>query len=111
MIVYKTPFEQPQVKTQSFEFTLAVKSRQVPLKRLTYPVPETGCLGKHLTLKLGSQTRFGPAEEWIHKIDYQVNDQSRQKFAQAIQTEWSERDPSKLAPTYSGIRPKLGKPK
>jgi hypothetical protein len=29
--------------------------------------------------------------EWIDKIEYQVNDQSRQKFAQ----------------TYSGIRPKL----
>jgi L-2-hydroxyglutarate oxidase LhgO len=83
---------------------------QVPFKRLIYPVPETGGLGIHLTLDMGGQARFGPDVEWIDKIDYQVNDQSRQKFAQAIQTYWPECDPSKLAPTYSGIRPKLGTP-
>ena len=80
----------------------------VPFKRLIYPVPETGGLGIHLTLDMGGQPRFGPDVEWIDKIDYQVNEQSRQKFAQAIQTYWPECDPSKLTPTYSGIRPKLG---
>lgn len=83
---------------------------QVPFKRLIYPVPETGGLGIHLTLDMGGQARFGPDVEWIDKIDYQVNDQSRQKFAEAIQTYWPACDPSKLAPTYSGIRPKLGTP-
>jgi L-2-hydroxyglutarate oxidase LhgO len=81
---------------------------QVPFKRLIYPVPETGGLGIHLTLDMSGQARFGPDVEWIDKIDYQVNDKSRQKFAQAIQTYWPACDPSKLAPTYSGIRPKLG---
>ena len=83
---------------------------QVPFKRLIYPIPETGGLGIHLTLDMGGQARFGPDVEWIDKIDYQVNDLSRQKFAQAIQTYWPACDPSKLAPTYSGIRPKLGTP-
>ncbi len=82
----------------------------VPFKRLIYPVPETGGLGIHLTLDMGGQGRFGPDVEWIDKLDYQVNDQSRQKFAQAIQAYWPACDPSKLAPTYSGIRPKLGTP-
>ncbi len=80
----------------------------VPFKRLIYPVPETGGLGIHLTLDMGGQARFGPDVEWIDKIDYQVNDQSRQRFALAIQTYWPACDPSKLASTYSGIRPKLG---
>ncbi|MFY8126578.1 MAG: NAD(P)/FAD-dependent oxidoreductase [Hydrogenophaga sp.] len=83
---------------------------QVPFKRLIYPVPETGGLGIHLTLDMGGQARFGPDVEWVDKIDYQVNDISRQKFAQAIQTYWPACDPSKLAPAYSGIRPKLGTP-
>lgn len=83
---------------------------QVPFKRLIYPVPEKGGLGIHLTLDMGGQARFGPDVEWVDKIDYQVNGQSRQKFAQSIQTYWPACDPSKLAPTYSGIRPKLGTP-
>jgi L-2-hydroxyglutarate oxidase LhgO len=83
---------------------------RVPFKRLIYPVPETGGLGIHLTLDMGGQARFGPDVEWIDKIDYQVNDLSRQKFAQAIQTYWPTCDPSKLSPAYSGIRPKLGTP-
>lgn len=83
---------------------------QVPFKRLIYPVPETGGLGIHLTLDMGGQARFGPDVEWVDKIDYRVNDLSRQKFAQAIQTYWPACDPSRLAPTYSGIRPKLGTP-
>jgi L-2-hydroxyglutarate oxidase LhgO len=83
---------------------------KVPFKRLIYPVPETGGLGIHLTLDMGSQARFGPDVEWVDKIDYQVNDKSRQRFAQAIQTYWPACDPSKLSPTYSGIRPKLGTP-
>lgn len=83
---------------------------KVPFKRLIYPVPEKGGLGIHLTLDMAGQARFGPDVEWIEKIDYQVNDQSKQKFADAIQTYWPECDPSRLAPTYSGIRPKLGSP-
>jgi L-2-hydroxyglutarate oxidase LhgO len=83
---------------------------QVPFKRLIYPVPEAGGLGIHLTLDMGGQARFGPDVEWVEKMDYQVNDQSKQKFALAIQTYWPECDPSKLAPAYSGIRPKLGTP-
>lgn len=83
---------------------------QVPFKRLIYPVPETGGLGIHLTLDMGGQARFGPDVEWINKIDYQVNDLRRQKFAQSIQIYWPACDPSKLVAAYSGIRPKLGTP-
>lgn len=83
---------------------------QVPFKRLIYPIPETDGLGIHLTLDMSGHARFGPDVEWIDKIDYEVNNQSRQKFAQALQTYWPACDPSKLVPAYSGIRPKVGTP-
>lgn len=83
---------------------------RVPFQHLIYPVPEMGGLGIHLTLDMGGHARFGPDVEWVDKIDYQINDRSREKFAQAIQAYWPECDPSKLAPAYSGIRPKLGTP-
>lgn len=82
---------------------------QVPFERLIYPVPETGGLGTPHS-RHGWQARFGPDVEWIDKINYQVNDKSRQRFAQAVQTYWPACNPSKQAPTYSGIRPKLGTP-
>jgi L-2-hydroxyglutarate oxidase LhgO len=81
---------------------------KVPFQRLIYPVPEVGGLGVHLTLDMGGQARFGPDVEWVEKIDYQINDQSKQKFAQAIQAYWQACDVTKLVPAYSGIRPKLG---
>lgn len=83
---------------------------KVPFKRLIYPVPDTGGLGIHLTLDMSGQARFGPDVEWIDEINYEVNEQSKQKFAQAIQSYWPCCDVTKLAPAYSGIRPKLGTP-
>ncbi len=81
---------------------------KVPFSRLIYPVPETGGLGIHLTLDLNGQARFGPDVEWVDEIDYQVNESSRHKFAEAIQTYWPSCQADQLMPAYSGIRPKLG---
>jgi L-2-hydroxyglutarate oxidase LhgO len=82
----------------------------VPFKRLIYPVPVSGGLGVHLTLDMGGQARFGPDVEWVERIDYRVDNLSKQKFFQAIRTYWPACDQSKLSPAYSGIRPKLGSP-
>jgi len=81
---------------------------KVPFQRLIYPVPEAGGLGIHLTLDLNGQARFGPDVEWISQIDYQVNNNAKTKFAQAIQRYWPECDPARLQPGYVGIRPKIG---
>jgi L-2-hydroxyglutarate oxidase LhgO len=83
---------------------------KVPFQRLIYPVPEVGGLGIHLTLDMEGQARFGPDVEWVDKIDYQINDRSKLKFAQAIQSYWEACDETRLFPAYSGIRPKLGSP-
>ena len=81
---------------------------KVPFSRLIYPVPEMGGLGIHLTLDLNGQARFGPDVEWIDVLDYQVNENSRYKFAQAKKTYWPSCQTDRLMPAYSGIRPKLG---
>jgi L-2-hydroxyglutarate oxidase LhgO len=81
---------------------------KVPFNRLIYPVPETGGLGIHLTLDLNGQARFGPDVEWTDELDYQVNENLRYKFAQAIKTYWPSCQADRLTPAYSGIRPKLG---
>lgn len=83
---------------------------RVPFKRLIYPLPEVGGLGIHLTLDLAGQARFGPDVDWIDEIDYRVDPARTAAFAAAIQTYWPDLDPSRLAPAYSGIRPKLSGP-
>jgi L-2-hydroxyglutarate oxidase LhgO len=83
---------------------------RVPFKRLIYPLPEPGGLGIHLTLDLAGQARFGPDVEWIEKIDYRVDPGRATAFAAAIRRYWPDLDPSRLGPSYSGIRPKLSGP-
>lgn len=83
---------------------------RVPFKRLIYPLPEPGGLGIHLTLDLAGQARFGPDVEWIDEIDYRVDPGRAAAFAAAIQRYWPDLDPARLAPAYSGIRPKLSGP-
>lgn len=83
---------------------------RVPFSRLIYPLPEPGGLGIHLTLDLAGQARFGPDVEWIDEIDYRVDPGRAGAFAAAIRRYWPDLDPSRLAPAYSGIRPKLSGP-
>ncbi len=87
-------------------------SGRVPFKRLVYPVPDPGGLGVHLTLDLAGQARFGPDVEWLtnsnpNEIDYQVNPKHQDQFYQYIKTYWPGIDLNKLAPGFSGVRPKV----
>jgi len=88
-------------------FSLSGKS---PFRRLVYPLPEPGGLGIHLTLDLAGQGRFGPDVEWVGEIDYRVDSGRAEAFARSIQRYWPGLEPSRLSPSYSGIRPKLSGP-
>lgn len=90
----------------------------IPLKNITdkliYPVPNPNAvsLGTHLTFDLGGQVRFGPDLEWLdvdnaHNIDYTPNPHNLQLAFEAIQTYFPSIKLGDLAPSYSGIRPKL----
>jgi L-2-hydroxyglutarate oxidase LhgO len=83
---------------------------RAPFARLIYPVPEPGGLGVHLTLDLAGQARFGPDVEWIDTIDYSVDAARAERFYPAIRRYWPALPDGALAPTYSGIRPKIVPP-
>ena len=84
----------------------------VPFRRLIYPLPEPGGLGVHLTLDLAGQGRLGPDVEWLSndnpaEIDYAVRPGIGQDFAARARDWWPDVDAARLAPAYSGVRPKL----
>lgn len=78
-----------------------------PFSQLIYPLPEAGGLGTHLTLDLGGQARFGPDVEWIDGVDYTVDAGRAERFYRSIRRWWPALADGALAPTYSGVRPKI----
>lgn len=80
---------------------------RVPFSRLIYPVPERDGLGVHLTLDMGGAARFGPDAEWVEGIDYGLDPARGDGFYAAIRRYWPGLRDGALAPSYSGVRPKL----
>ena len=85
-------------------FTYPGKS---PFRHLIYPVPIDGGLGIHATNDLAGNVRFGPDVEWVDSIDYSFDSTRKDRFAEAISTYFPSLQGGKLAPAYTGIRPKL----
>ena len=81
-----------------------------PFRHLVYPVPIDGGLGIHATNDMGGSARFGPDVEWIDKIDYDFDDSRKARFVEAIRHYFPGLDEARLAPAYTGIRPKLSRP-
>lgn len=85
-------------------------SGQSPCQRLIYPLPEPGGLGIHLTIDLGGQAKFGPDLRWIDRIDYAFDDSRFERFLAAIREYLPDIAADRLAPDYTGIRPKIAGP-
>ena len=85
-------------------------STRSPFSHLIYPVPEPGGLGVHLTLDMAGQARFGPDVEWVERVDYAVDPARAERFYPAIRRYWPTLPDGALAPSYSGIRPKIVPP-
>ena len=89
---------------------------RAPFSHLIYPVPVDGGLGVHATLDLAGSVRFGPDVEWLppgtdpQDIDYSVPAHRGAAFEEAVRRYWPGLPRSRLAPDYSGVRPKLGGP-
>jgi L-2-hydroxyglutarate oxidase LhgO len=81
-----------------------------PFKHLVYPLPAGGGLGIHATNDLSGAVRFGPDITWIDGIDYSFDERRKSAFVKAIKTYFPDLDEERLAPAYTGIRPKLGGP-
>lgn len=88
-------------------FTAHIKS---PFSRLIYPVPNTASLGIHVTLDMAGQIRFGPDQEWVDEINYELDPTRADAFYEAIRRYYPELEDRSLIPAYTGIRPKLQHP-
>jgi L-2-hydroxyglutarate oxidase LhgO len=85
-------------------------SGRAPVSRLIYPLPTREGLGTHLTLDMGGQARFGPDHAWLETVDYTMPDHVPPDVIRAIHHYLPGIAPEKLAPAYSGIRPKVQGP-
>ncbi|MBC5766726.1 NAD(P)/FAD-dependent oxidoreductase [Ramlibacter albus] len=90
-------------------YSLAGKA---PFTRLIYPAPADAWLGVHLTLDLGGQAKFGPDLEWLdvrspEQIDYAVDPARAEGFYAEVRRYWPALPDGALAPSYSGVRPKI----
>jgi L-2-hydroxyglutarate oxidase LhgO len=83
-----------------------------PFTHLIYPAPADAWLGVHLTLDLGGQAKFGPDIEWLdvrtpEEIDYAVDPARADGFYAEVRRYWPGLPDGALAPSYSGVRPKI----
>jgi len=83
-----------------------------PFTHLIYPAPADAWLGVHLTLDLGGQAKFGPDIEWLavdapEQIDYRVDPARADGFYAEVRRYWPDLPDGALAPSYSGVRPKI----
>ena len=102
------PWAAPTVRlAKGHYFTYAGKA---PFRRLVYPLPSGGGLGIHATLDLAGAARFGPDVTWVDAIDYTFDETRQSVFVQAVRDYFPSLDESRLAPGYTGIRPKLHGP-
>lgn len=91
-------------------------SGKAPFKHLIYPIPEAAGLGVHLTLDLGGQAKFGPDVQWLEgitdpaQIDYSVDPARAAGFYAQVRKYWPALQDDQLAPSYSGVRPKIHGP-
>jgi L-2-hydroxyglutarate oxidase LhgO len=91
-------------------------SSKAPFKHLIYPIPEAAGLGVHLTIDLGGQAKLGPDVQWLQgitdpaQIDYSVDASRAQIFYTQVRNYWPALQDGQLAPSYSGVRPKISGP-
>ena len=89
------------------------RSKAKFIKRLVYPVPkeDRAGLGIHATLDLAGGLRLGPDDEYVDKIDYNVDASKRGIFYESVRKFLPFIQPEDLSPDMAGIRPKLQGPK
>ena len=88
-------------------FRLALPS---PFSHLVYPVPAAASLGVHVTLDLAGVARFGPDEEWVDRVDYDVDPRRGAPFYTGVRRWWPKLPDGALEPDYAGVRAKVQAP-
>lgn len=80
-----------------------------PFNHLIYPVTSKNfdSLGIHATIDLGGQLKFGPDIGYVSSENYDVADNKKEIFVQAIRDYFPSIKKENLTSGYSGIRPKI----
>ena len=60
---------------------------------------------------MGGAAQFGPDVEWADRVDYSFDEERKEAFVEAIRGYFPDLDETKLAPSYTGIRPKMSGPR
>jgi L-2-hydroxyglutarate oxidase LhgO len=82
------------------------------LHHLVYPLPVKNNvgLGIHATPDLTGRVRFGPDDQYVTSLNYDVNEAKREAFGRSVREYLPALRPETLQPDMSGIRPKLQGP-
>ena len=82
------------------------------ISKLVYPVPkeDRAGLGIHATLDLAGGLRLGPDDEYVDKIDYNINASKAKSFYESARKFLPFIELEDLQPDTAGIRPKLQGP-
>lgn len=82
------------------------------INRPVYPVPgkKAAGLGIHATPDLGGSLRLGPDDEYVDRIDYDVDAAKANAFYESVRTFLPFIAPEDLSPDTAGVRPKLQGP-
>ena len=79
------------------------------ISKLIYPVPTKNkvSLGIHATLDLAGELRLGPDEEYVERLNYDIDHKKQKAFYDSVAEFLPFIKPDDLSPDTSGIRPKL----
>jgi L-2-hydroxyglutarate oxidase LhgO len=94
------------------DYFRASQSKAKFINRLVYPVPKNdrAGLGIHATPDLTGSLRLGPDDEYVDKIDYNIDASKREIFYKSVYNFLPFINLDDLNPDISGIRPKLQGP-
>lgn len=85
--------------------------KKIPIKHLIYPLPKKGVLGIHLTIDMDDGIRLGPNAHYIENINYEVKEETKGEFYEAVKTYLPFLKADDLLVDFAGIRPRLQGPK
>lgn len=105
--------EEYRLKYCKGDYFLVKQSKAKFISRLVYPVPKhnRAGLGIHATLDLAGGLRLGPDDEYVEKIDYNVDTSKKVSFYESVCRFLPFIQLEDINPDMAGIRPKLQGPR
>jgi L-2-hydroxyglutarate oxidase LhgO len=103
--LHRRPAELPMIEYAKGNFFSY--SGALPFRTLIMPLGETLAAGAAFTIDHGGQGKFGPDLEWATEVDYGIDPGRVKSFVAGIRRYFPDVDPERLAPNYSGIRPRV----